>query len=201
MRTVRATGIDATRSGIAPFGRARSPSGAAGSRSGATSRSGGAGRRRAARGFTLIELLVCLGILGFLAMLAMPVAEMTAQREKERELKRALWEIRDALDAYRAARETGAVLGPSDRPPYPVTLQELTVEVADARADRQGQSLRFLRRVPRDPFADGALPAEQTWGLRGYQSEADNPQPGPEVYDVHSNSAAVGLNGVPLKQW
>ena len=46
-----------------------------------------------------------------------------------------------------------------------------------------------------------ALPAEQTWGLRGYQSDADNPQPGPEVYDVYSKSTAVGLNGVPLKQW
>ena len=154
-----------------------------------------------ARGFTLIELLVCLAILGFLASLALPMAEMTVQREKERELKRALWEIRDALDAYRAAREAGAVLGPGDRPPYPATLHELTVEVPDARADRQGQTMRFLRRVPRDPFAEPGVPAEQSWGLRGYQSDADNPQPGPEVCDVHSMSTAVGLNGVPLKQW
>jgi len=153
------------------------------------------------RGFTLIELLVCLAMLGFLASLALPMAEMTVQREKERELKRALWEIRDALDAYRAAREAGAVLGPGDRPPYPATLQDLTQEVVDARADRQGQTMRFLRRVPRDPFAEPGLPAEQTWGLRGYQSDADNPQPGPEVYDVYSKSTAVGLNGVPLKQW
>ncbi|MDH0867066.1 type II secretion system protein [Mitsuaria sp. GD03876] len=157
--------------------------------------------RRGAGGFTLIELLVCLAILGFLASLALPMAEMTAQREKERELKRALWEIRDALDAYRVARESGAVLGPSDRPPYPATLKELTLEVADARADRQGQTIRFLRRVPRDPFGEPGVPAEQTWGLRGYQSDADNPQPGAEVYDVHSNSPAKGLNGVPLKQW
>ncbi|OWQ87035.1 hypothetical protein CDN99_20095 [Roseateles aquatilis] len=161
----------------------------------------GAADGRRARGFTLIELLVCLAILGFLASLALPMAEMTVQREKERELKRALWEIRDALDAYRVARENGAVLGPSDRPPYPASLQELTREVADARADRQGQTIRFLRRVPRDPFAEGAQPAELSWGLRGYQSDADNPQPGPEVYDVHSKSTAVGLNGVPLKQW
>lgn len=156
---------------------------------------------RRSKGFTLIELLVCLGILGFLAALAMPVAEMTVQREKERELKRALWEIRDALDAYRAARENGAVIGPSDRPPYPETLAELTRELPDARADRQGRSLRFLRRVPRDPFADASLPAEKTWGLRGFQSDADQPRPGPEVYDVYSLSTANGLNGIPLRQW
>ena len=168
------------------------------------SRGVGAGGARASgriRGFTLIELLVCLGILGFLASLALPMAEMTAQREKERELKRALWEIRDALDAYRAARESGAVLGASDRPPYPESLQSLTREVADARTEHQGQTIRFLRRVPRDPFAEPGVPAEQSWGLRGYQSDADNPQPGAEVYDVYSKSTATGLNGVPLKQW
>ncbi len=167
---------------------------------GAGARGGARGRLRI-RGFTLIELLVCLGILGFLASLALPMAEMTAQREKERELKRALWEIRDALDAYRAARESGAVLGPSDRPPYPESLQSLTREVADARTEHQGQTIRFLRRVPRDPFAEPGVPAEQSWGLRGYQSDADNPQPGAEVYDVYSKSTATGLNGVPLKQW
>ena len=159
------------------------------------------GARAAMRGFTLIEMLVCLAILGFLASLALPVAEMSAQREKERELKRALWEIRDALDAYRTARESGAVLGPADRPPYPASLLVLTEAVQDARADQQGQMLRFLRRVPRDPFADESLPAERTWALRGYESEADNPKPGPEVYDVHSMSTLTGLNGVPLKQW
>ncbi|SEL65087.1 general secretion pathway protein G [Roseateles sp. YR242] len=154
-----------------------------------------------ARGFTLIELLVCLGILGFLATLALPMAEMASQREKERELKRALWEIRDALDSYRAARETGALLGAADQPPYPATLAELTKEVPDSRLEHQGQTLRFLRRVPRDPFADTSLPADQTWGLRGFQSDAENPKPGPEVYDVYSNSPLKGLNGIPLKQW
>ena len=171
----------ATASTVAPVRRSR----------GAGARGGARGRLRI-RGFTLIELLVCLGILGFLASLALPMAEMTAQREKERELKRALWEIRDAR---------GAVLGPSDRPPYPESLQSLTREVADARTEHQGQTIRFLRRVPRDPFAEPGVPAEQSWGLRGYQSDADNPQPGAEVYDVYSKSTATGLNGVPLKQW
>lgn len=153
------------------------------------------------RGYTLIEMLVVLAVIGLLAALAMPLAEITVQREKERELRRALWEIRDAIDAYRRAREQGAVLGAPDTAPYPPTLAALTEALPDQRASRQGQVLRFLRQVPRDPFADPELPAERTWGLRSYLSEADKPQPGAEVYDVHSRAEGVGLNGVPLKQW
>jgi general secretion pathway protein G len=156
---------------------------------------------RRSRGFTLVELLVCLAILGFLASVALPVAEMSVQREKERELKRALWEIRDALDAYRQAREQRAILGSADQSPYPASLRELTLAVNDARAGREGQVLRFLRAVPRNPFADPDLPAEKTWGLRSYQSEADDPRPGADVYDVYPPSDLKGLNGVPLRKW
>ncbi|XHS79812.1 type II secretion system protein [Burkholderiaceae bacterium UC74_6] len=152
-------------------------------------------------GFTLVELLVCMAILGLLASVALPMSEMTVQREKERELKRSLWEIRDALDAYRKAREDRAIIGDAGQSPYPPSLIELTKAVPDARVDHQGQILRFLRAVPRDPFADPDVPPEKSWGLRSYASEANNPQPGADVYDVHSMSRAVGLNGVPLSQW
>jgi len=153
------------------------------------------------RGYTLVELLVVLAVLGLLAAMAMPLAEVTVQREKERELKRSLWEIRDAIDAYRRAREQGAVTGGTGTPPYPATLFALTQPALDERAEHRGETLRFLRRIPRDPFADPALPAERTWGLRSYLSEADKPQPGADVYDVYSQSDQVGLNGVPLKVW
>jgi general secretion pathway protein G len=157
--------------------------------------------REARRGYTLIELLIVLAVLAMLASMAMPLAQMTVQREKERELKRALWEIRDAIDAYHRACESGAVAIPSGGPTYPPSLLALTIPIPDARPDRHGQVLRFLRRVPRDPFADPLLPADRSWGLRSYLSEADNPQPGADVYDVHSRSEGLGMNGVPLKQW
>lgn len=153
------------------------------------------------RGYTLIELLVVLGILGLLATMAMPLAEMTVQRERERELKRALWQIRDALDAYKAARDQGAIVGPVGSSGYPASLSVLTQAAADARPDHRGEVLRFLRAIPRDPFADPELPPERSWGLRSYATEADDPKPGVDVYDVHSQSDRVGLNGVPLRRW
>lgn len=153
------------------------------------------------RGYTLVELLVVLAVLALLAGMAMPLTQLVQQRERERELKRALWEIRDALDQWRKARESGAIGGPMNAAPYPPSLVALTLAQRDARADRADAQWRFLRRVPRDPFADASLPAEQTWGLRSYQSEADAPQAGAEVFDVYSRSAGIGINGVPLRQW
>ena len=152
-------------------------------------------------GYTLVELLIVLAVLGLLATMAMPLAEVTVQREKERELKRALWEIRDAIDAYKRARDVGAIAGTSDSSRYPPTLDALVQVTADARADHRGESLRFLRRMPRDPFADASTSPERGWGLRSFQSDADHPRAGSDVYDVYSQSNGVGLNGIPLKAW
>lgn len=151
-------------------------------------------------GYTLIELLVVLAVLGILASVAMPLAEVGVQRDKERQLRRALWEIRDAIDGYRQARESGAfgIPGESTCPP---DLMALTQAQPDQRPDQQGRVWRFLRRVPRDPFADPTLPPERSWGQRSYQSEASNPRPGDDVYDVYSTSTKMGLNGVPLRLW
>lgn len=149
-------------------------------------------------GYTLIELLVVLGVLSVLAVVAMPMVEVTVQREKERELKRAIWEIRDAIDAYHRVH---AALPEAGGAAYPPSLVALTVLTPDTRPGRSGQVHRFLRRVPRDPFADPALPADQTWGLRSFESEASQPAPGKTVYDVYSLSKKAGLNGIPLRQW
>ncbi|WP_326534473.1 prepilin-type N-terminal cleavage/methylation domain-containing protein [Pseudorhodoferax sp.] len=157
--------------------------------------------RRTRGGYTIIEMVVVLAILGLLAALSMPVVDVVQHRERERELRRALWEIRDALDAWRRASEAGALSKAVGAAPYPPALLALQQSHPDQRPDRRGETLRFLRKVPRDPFADPSLPAELSWGLRGYQSEADAPKAGAEVFDVYSLSSKVGLNGVPLREW
>lgn len=150
------------------------------------------------RGYTLVELLVVMAMLGVLALAAFPLAEIAVQRDRERELKRALWEIRDAIDAYKRAGDTGSLPRSANSSGYPSSLQALVQATPNARG---GQAQYFLRRVPRDPFADPALPPEKSWGLRSFQSPAEQPLPGDDVYDVHSTSTKAGLNGVPLKEW
>ncbi len=153
------------------------------------------------RGFTLIELVITLAIIALLATAALPLAQLVAQREKEAELRIALRDLRDAIDAYHRATQTGHIKLELGQSGYPPDLQSLYMGVEDAGSEDK-KNLYFLRRIPRDPFfPDGSVPAEQTWGLRSYQSSPDDPQPGDDVYDVYSLSNAKGLNGVPHRQW
>jgi general secretion pathway protein G len=156
---------------------------------------------RRPRGFTLIELLVTLAILGVLASAAVPLAELAVRRTKESELRQALRQIRGAIDDYKKASDEGRVARAADASGYPASLEALVNGVPAAR-DPAKRPIYFLRRLPRDPFYDGppADPA-QTWGLRSYASPANDPQPGRDVYDVHSTSRAAGLNGVPYREW
>ena len=153
------------------------------------------------RGFTLIELVITLAIIGLLTTAAMPLAQLVAKREKEAQLRTALRDIRTALDAYRVSAQTGHIKQELGATGYPPDLKSLYAGVEDQMSEKK-VNLYFLRRVPRDPFyPDGAVPAEETWGLRSYQSPPDNPQPGDDVFDVYSLSSAKGLNGVPYHDW
>jgi len=152
-------------------------------------------------GFTLLELLITVAIVGLLASIALPLSEMATQRAKEQDLRRALREIREALDAYKRASDEGRITRLADQSGYPPSLAALVQGVPDAKSP-SGATLYFLRRVPRDPLAaDASVAAETTWGLRSYDSPPDAPRPGKDVFDVYSMSAGVGLNGVPYKEW
>jgi general secretion pathway protein G len=159
------------------------------------------GSRSRRRGFTLIELLVTVAILGLLAALVVPTAQVTVQRRNEQELRTALYQIRKAIDDYKQAFDDGRIAKTVGATGYPKNLETLAEGVQDLRDPKRAR-IYFLRRVPRDPFAtDSELSAAQTWGKRSYASEAEEPREGEDVYDVYSNTDRVGLNGIPYRKW
>jgi general secretion pathway protein G len=153
------------------------------------------------RGFTLIELLITLAIMAILAMLVTPVAQTAIQRAHEAELRRALREIRDAIDAYKKANDGGHINRAAQGSGYPKTLSVLVEGVEDIRSPQKAK-IYFLRRLPRDPMeSDEQMDAEATWGKRSYASSPDEPSEGEDVYDVYSKSTDTGLNGLPYAKW
>jgi general secretion pathway protein G len=150
---------------------------------------------KTARGFTLIELLITVAIVAILASAARPLSELNVKRAKELELRRALREIREGLDAYRQAAEDGRIERRVGDAGYPRRLEDLVEGVDDRRAANK-QRIYFLRRIPRDPMTpDGQ------WGMRSYASPPDAPAPGDDVYDVYTLAGGTGINGRPYREW
>lgn len=152
-------------------------------------------------GFTLIEMVITVAIVALLASVAFPMAEVAVQRNKEQELRTALRQIREALDAYKQAGDEGRMLRKPVESGYPKSLQVLVDGVDDAKNPKGGK-IYFLRRIPRDPFFnDTTAPAEETWGKRSYASPPEDPKEGDDVFDVYSLSPGVGLNGIGYREW
>jgi general secretion pathway protein G len=145
------------------------------------------------RGFTLMELIVASAILSILTLMALPLARITIQREKEKELRRALWEMRDAIDRYKDAADRQAFQIKLDSGGYPPTLEEL-VKGVEIQGDKK---VRFLRSIPVDPMTKS-----KEWGLRSMQDDPDSTSwGGQSVFDVYTKSEGTALDGSKYKDW
>ena len=152
----------------------------------------GISRPRGQRGLTMIELIVAITILIILTGMAIPLARVGIKREKERELRRDLWEMRDAIDRYKDAADSGKFQIKLGTEGYPQDLETLVNGV-----DIGGKKVRFLRKIPRDPMT-----GKEEWGLRSMQDDPDSESwGGQNVFDIYTKSEDTALNGTKYKTW
>lgn len=156
---------------------------------------------RDARGYTFVEILVVVALISVLASAVMPLAKVTMQRQREVELRRALRDMRTAIDRYKDAVDQGQVPPTRIRPGsegYPPDLETLVVGVeAGGEGSSDRKKLKFLRRIPVDPMTRSAQ-----WGLRSYEDKPDAKSwGGQNVYDVYSKSEGTALDGTKYEDW
>ena len=143
-------------------------------------------------GLTLVELIITVAIVAILASAALPIARFQVKREKERELRRDLWEMRDAIDRYYDAAMKGGIQTKTDSMNYPPDLQTLVDGV-----DIQDKKVKFLRRIPVDPMTNST-----EWGLRSNQDDTDSTTfGGQNVFDVYTKSDGTALDGTKYNTW
>lgn len=159
--------------------------------------------RRNFRGVTLMELMVTLVVLSILAATALPYAELTVKRNRELELRQALREVRTAIDRVNQDWRDGRTSKFNDavsEDGFPKTLEVLTEGIESAQA--KGGKIKYLRRIPRDPFAKADTPAAEQWALRSYQDDADTKVwSGKDVFDVRSTSERKAIDGTFYNDW
>ena len=149
-------------------------------------------RKRGQSGVTLIELIVAITIIGILMAVAVPLAKVTMRRERERELRRDLWEMRDAIDRYKDAADRGAFQVKLGSEGYPPDLETLVEGV-----DVQGKKVRFLRRIPKDPMTGST-----EWQLHSLQDDPKSTSwGGQNVFDVTTKSTATAIDGSHYNEW
>ena len=125
------------------------------------------------RGFTLIELLAVMMILGILASIAVPSYKQSVIRARETILSENLYQMRRAIDAYYADRLT-----------YPDALENLVQD-------------KYLYEIPVDPFTR----ERDSWQVVPPEADSEGRIAPGSVFDVHSGSDLIGLDGRPYQEW
>ena len=149
-------------------------------------------KRKRQSGMTLVELVVAIAIMAILATGVLPITRTVVKREREKELRAALWEMRDAIDRYKDAADRGAFQIKLGSEGYPPDLDTLVKGV-----DVSGKTLRFLRRIPMDPMTHST-----EWGLRSMQDDpASESWGGQSVFDVYTKSQGTALDGTKYADW
>jgi general secretion pathway protein G len=129
------------------------------------------GNKSANRGYTLIELIIVMAIISILMAIAIPQYQKSIKRTKESLLYSHLQLLRTVIDEYTF-----------DKKRAPQTLQDLVSE-------------GYLRAVPVDPIT-----GDNNWRtvIEDSLSAVDQTQPG--IFDVHSLSDQISLEGIPYSE-
>jgi len=144
---------------------------------------------------TLLELIIATGVLMILSTAALPTIRFLLIRPKERELRRDLREMKNAIDRYKDYSDKNLIQVKVGSEGYPPDLETLVKGVNLGASDTQ--KVRFLRRIPIDPMTGRA-----DWGLRSVQDDPDSDSwDGSNVFDVYSKSPGTALDGTLYKDW
>jgi len=153
-------------------------------------------KRRSQRGFTLVELIVSFTIMSLLTTMAVPLAAYKVKRDKERELRYALREIRKAIDAYKDASLANKIDVKLGTEGYPESL-EILVQGVKLSQSPDGKVIKFLRRIPKDPMT-----GTYDWGKRSMQDDPKSQSwGGQNVFDVYTKSTERARDGTPYAEW
>ena len=148
-------------------------------------------------GMTLLELIIACTILLILSSMALPIARFTVIREREKELRLDLREMRGAIDKYKDLADQQKIRVELDSEGYPPDLETLVKGVAVGGTGAAGKNMRFMRRVPLDPMT-----GRPEWGLRSVQDDPDSKSwGGKNVFDVYSKSSGTALDGSKYADW
>jgi len=152
--------------------------------------------KRNRRGLTLIELIVAFTVLLVLSSLAVPLARARLRADRERELRRALAEVRKSIDFYKDLCDANR-LGPqkADTNCYPESLEQLVKGIK--LPDANGTQVRFLRHIPRDPMT-----GSYEWGMRSDRDDPKSTSWGSQcLFDIYTKSTEKGSDGTPYSEW